>query len=95
MALAEDAENAEDLDLEERVDDAVDVVLGRVPGEHEVLERGDQRRRVPPQLGWKGGEEEGAVVLITPITITVVVNVTTTFTTLQFQEFFEKSKKYI
>ena len=59
MALAEDAQHAEDLDLEERVDDAVDVVLGRVPGEHEVLERGDQRRRVPPQLGWEGGEEEG------------------------------------
>ena len=50
VARAKDAQHSQDLDLQEGIDDAVHVVLGGIAREHEVLQRRDQRRRVPPQL---------------------------------------------
>lgn len=44
VALPKQAQEAEDLDLKERVGDTADVVLGRVVGRDERLEVADQER---------------------------------------------------
>mmetsp|Transcript_32652 Transcript_32652/g.79220 ORF Transcript_32652/g.79220 Transcript_32652/m.79220 type:complete len:285 (-) Transcript_32652:595-1449(-) len=50
VPFAQNAKHAQYFDLEERIDDAVDVVLRLIAGEHEILERGDERGGVPTEL---------------------------------------------
>ena len=50
VSLAKDAQHAQHLHLQERVDDPMHVVLGLVAREHQVLQRRDEGGRVPAQL---------------------------------------------